>query len=219
MHWAVLLALLLSGTATAQRVVSDPLAPCATHCGVFVDSLAKVASPVAPAPPPQSGNICNYAVGWIPAGPHKIAMTTICPLAESDPSALLAFDVPPVPPAPPMLQLVAADAVVIPPPPPGPITFAPQVIFLQAAVLAINGTFSIVITNNKTVPITVRWSDAIPWLTAITPASAMLDIAPGAKGAFELTYHDCCLGPGLYTGTGELSGDIAATIPITLEVK
>jgi hypothetical protein len=76
-------------------VVSDPVAVGVTQCGVYIDTGARVTSPVVAA---TGGNICKYDLAGIRVGPHSVTMTAI---AVNDPywgsqesvqSSPLAFD-------------------------------------------------------------------------------------------------------------------------------
>lgn len=105
-----LLALLMFVSTPAlasPHVVTDPVAPGVTHCGVFLDSTAKVTIAVTAV---TGGNICKYNVAGVSAGAHTIRMTAIIndPLwgtQESPQSAPLAFTKPGVPPTPAGLNL------------------------------------------------------------------------------------------------------------------
>ena len=101
--------LLLCATSTfaAPFIVSDPLDPRATDCGVFLDSAAKVVIPVTPMP---AGNICKFDVGGVSNGSHTIKMTAIAndPVwgsQESDESLPLVFARPGQPTIPGGLKL------------------------------------------------------------------------------------------------------------------
>ena len=59
---------------SAPFVVSDPLDPRATHCGVFVDAAAKVTIPVAVE---GTDKICKHDISAVSVGSHTIRMTTI----------------------------------------------------------------------------------------------------------------------------------------------
>jgi hypothetical protein len=100
----VLLAAVPLTASAAPFVVSDPLDPRATHCGVLLDAAAKVTIPVTAA---TGGNICKFDVGGIANGSHTIRMTAIAidPIwgsQESAESSPLSF-VKPAPPATPGL--------------------------------------------------------------------------------------------------------------------
>jgi hypothetical protein len=71
--FAVLLLCATSAVA-APFIVSDPLDPRATNCGVFLDSAAKAVIPVTSV---ATGNICKFDVGGISNGSHTIKMTAI----------------------------------------------------------------------------------------------------------------------------------------------
>ena|SRR3990167_2357368 len=73
-----ILAMVLSGMSatvlSAPFVVSDPLDPAATHCGVLMDAAAKVVIPVTP---DAGGNICKFDLAGISNGSHTVKMTAI----------------------------------------------------------------------------------------------------------------------------------------------
>jgi hypothetical protein len=77
----------------APFVVSDPLDPRATSCGVLLDAAAKVTIPVTTQ---GTDKICKYDISGVSVGAHTIRMTTIAndPVwgsQESVPSAPLSF--------------------------------------------------------------------------------------------------------------------------------
>jgi hypothetical protein len=105
-----LLAVLIfpSAALAAPFVVSDPLAPVATHCGVFLDTGAKVVIPVTVE---GSGKICKFDLAGISNGSHVVKMTGIVndplwPAEESAQSAPLSFARPAAPAIPAGLRLV-----------------------------------------------------------------------------------------------------------------
>jgi hypothetical protein len=77
-------------------VVSDPVADGVTQCGVYIDTAARVTSPVVAA---TGGNICKYDLAGLSVGPHLVTMTAIAvndPIwgsQESAHSSPLAFEV------------------------------------------------------------------------------------------------------------------------------
>ena len=100
-----LLVVLMGFSATALSapfVVSDPVDPAATHCGVFMDSQPKATVTVTP---DTGGNICKFDLAGIASGSHTVQMTAIIndPLwgvQESPKSSPLTFARPGVPATP-----------------------------------------------------------------------------------------------------------------------
>lgn len=106
----LLLALLLvpATALAAPFVVSDPVDPSVTHCGVFLDSAAKQTIPVTV----QGANkICQFDLSaTLASGQHTVRMTSIVvdPIfgsLESPQSLPLAFAKPAVPSIPAGLKL------------------------------------------------------------------------------------------------------------------
>jgi hypothetical protein len=58
----------------APFVVTDPVDPLTTHCGVFLDTNAKVTVPVAVE---GTAKICKFDLATIPNGSHVVKMTAI----------------------------------------------------------------------------------------------------------------------------------------------
>jgi len=93
-------------------LVSDPLptlTPPITHCGVYLDTAAKVVVPVA-LTAPTGPSICRYDLSGIASGNHTVNVTAIRidPIwgtVESGNSSPLAFVRPGIPPAPSGLTL------------------------------------------------------------------------------------------------------------------
>jgi len=91
----------------APFVVTDPVAPGVTHCGVLFDSQPKQVIQVTN----EGGqNICKFDLAGISAGPHQVRMTAqindpIWGSLESAESAPLDFVKPGVPAAPTGMQL------------------------------------------------------------------------------------------------------------------
>lgn len=98
-------AVLLAATSVVLAspfVVSDPVDPVVTHCGVLLDTQAKVVIPVTV----ESGQkICKYDLAGIARGSHVVRMTAIMndPIwgsqesAQSDPLSFVAPSAPNVP--------------------------------------------------------------------------------------------------------------------------
>lgn len=101
----ILLVVLMGFSATALSapfVVSDPVDPAATHCGVFMDAQAKVTVQVTP---DVAGKICKFDLAGIANGPHTVQMTAIINdpvwgVQESPKSLPLTFARPAAPVAP-----------------------------------------------------------------------------------------------------------------------
>lgn len=78
MKKAVFLLMLFSSLCTAADIIiSDPVDPRATHCGFWIDSRAKVITPVQPT---ADGNICYYdftALNLIRGVNHQATATAI----------------------------------------------------------------------------------------------------------------------------------------------
>lgn len=70
----LVLMLLSSAAMSAPFVVSDPLDPRATNCGVFLDAAAKVTITVTA---DGTDKICKYDVSGVSVGSHTIRMTAI----------------------------------------------------------------------------------------------------------------------------------------------
>lgn len=68
------LALLFPLSALAAKVVSDPVDPRVTHCGVVLNTAAKVLVPVTVS---GANKICSYDVSNVSEGSHMISMTAI----------------------------------------------------------------------------------------------------------------------------------------------
>jgi len=104
----LLVLMLLSPVAlSAPFVVSDPLDPTVTHCGILMDAAAKVVIPVVP---DVGGNICQYDLAGISNGSHTVRATAIAadPVfgdQESAESLPLSFVKPGQPGAPGGLKL------------------------------------------------------------------------------------------------------------------
>lgn len=95
----------------APFIVSDPvtLTPAITHCGWYVDALAKEVLPVVAA---AGGVQCKKDFAGEASGQHTVRATHIIKDAiwgdrESAQSAPFAFGVPPLPGAPSALKLVS----------------------------------------------------------------------------------------------------------------
>lgn len=114
--------LLLAGNTFAQApqkyLVTDPAPAGVTHCGVVLDTQAKVTVPVTAVTTAPAGNICQYNVtaflNGAAAGPHQITATWIAidpkgifPPAESAPSVPFALDRPGTPSSPGGLAITA----------------------------------------------------------------------------------------------------------------
>lgn len=104
--------LALSPLSFGQSIVSDPVVPGVSQCGILLDAAAEVKIPVTALPAPATSNICKFSVSGIPAGVHTIKMTSITvndPVwgsQESAPSLPLTFTRPAAPSVPSGLQLV-----------------------------------------------------------------------------------------------------------------
>ena len=102
--WAVLL--ILSGTSAATTIVSDPLDPIVTHCGIYMDAGARVASPVGR--DVNNKPICSYVLpSTLSAGTHMLKATAMADAngaLESVQSLPLSFVVPL--PAPANLRVI-----------------------------------------------------------------------------------------------------------------
>lgn len=92
----------------APFVVSDPVDPATTHCGVFLNAAAKVTVPVTVT---ATVKTCQYDLANLASGSHTIAMTALVAKtatntgAESAKSSPLAFSKPDAPAAPAGLGL------------------------------------------------------------------------------------------------------------------
>lgn len=102
----------LSSLANANPfVISDPLSPGVTQCGVLLDTNPKVTIPVTAVVTPAPANICKFDIRAVTPGSHTIKMTAITvsdPVFGSQESATslpLVFVVPTAPIAPSGLQL------------------------------------------------------------------------------------------------------------------
>ena len=98
----VVLMLMSTSALAAPFVVSDPLDPRATHCGILMDATAKVVIPVVAE---AGGNICKFDLAGISNGAHTVKATAIAidPIwgsQESVESLPLSFVKPGVPTAP-----------------------------------------------------------------------------------------------------------------------
>ena len=71
---ALVLTLLSPMALSAPFVVSDPLDPRATHCGILMDVAPKVVIPVVAE---AGGNICKFDLAGISNGSHTVKMTAI----------------------------------------------------------------------------------------------------------------------------------------------
>ena len=71
---ALVLTLLSPMALSAPFVVSDPLDPRATNCGVFLDAAAKVTIPVTA---DGTDKVCKYDISGVSVGSHTIRMTAI----------------------------------------------------------------------------------------------------------------------------------------------
>jgi hypothetical protein len=103
----LVLTLLSTSALAAPFVVSDPLDPTATHCGVLMDAAAKVLIPVTAA---AGWNICKHDLVGISNGSHAVRMTAIAndPVwgsQESVESSPLSFVKPGQPATPGLLRL------------------------------------------------------------------------------------------------------------------
>lgn len=101
-------ALLVALPALAQSVVSDPVDARGTHCGVFLNALAKQTIAVTVE---GTGKICKFDVSGLPNGSHTIRMTLIANdpiwgVQESPQSAPLAFVKPAAPATPAGVRLI-----------------------------------------------------------------------------------------------------------------
>ena len=90
----------------ATTIVSDPLDPIATHCGIYMDAAARVASPVGR--DVNNKPICSYVLpGTVTAGTHTVKATAMADAngaLESVQSLPLSFVVPL--PAPANLRVI-----------------------------------------------------------------------------------------------------------------
>ena len=91
----------------APFVVSDPLDPRATNCGILMDAAPKVVIPVVAE---AGGNICKFDLAGISNGSHTVKMTAIAndPIwgsQESAESVPLSFVRPAAPSVPGGLEL------------------------------------------------------------------------------------------------------------------
>lgn len=103
----VLLVAASLSVSAAPFVVSDPLDPRATNCGVFLDAAAKVTIPVTA---DGTDKVCKYDISGVSVGSHTIRMTAIAndPVwgsQESVQSSPLSFVRPSAPAAPAGLGL------------------------------------------------------------------------------------------------------------------
>lgn len=104
--------LALSPLSFGQSIVTDPLVPGVSQCGVLLDTAPEIKIPVTPQPSPAIGNICSFKVNTVSPGTHTIKMTSITtndPVwgsQESAPSLPLTFTRPAAPSVPSGLQLV-----------------------------------------------------------------------------------------------------------------
>lgn len=95
-------------TAAAPFVVTDPVDPATTHCGVLLNVAPKLIVPVTTAGGVKN---CRYDLATLASGSHTITMTAIVEKtanntgAESAPSSPLAFSKPGVPAVPAGLAL------------------------------------------------------------------------------------------------------------------
>ena len=95
------IAMLVPGAANAATLVSDPLDPIATHCGIYIDAAPRIASPVGR--DALNRPICSYVLpASLAAGNHVAQATAMLDangLGESAKSAPpLSFGVPLVAP-------------------------------------------------------------------------------------------------------------------------
>ena len=103
----VVLTLMSPMALAAPFVVSDPLDPRATHCGVLMDSAPKQVIPVTAE---AGGNICKFDLSGVAEGSHTVRMTSIAmdgavTWGESVASPPLSFVKQGVPNAPAGLEL------------------------------------------------------------------------------------------------------------------
>src|SRR3990167_7583887 len=70
----LVLTLLSTLAISAPFVVSDPLDPRATHCGILMGAAPKVVIPVVAE---AGGNICKFDLAGISNGSHTVKMTAI----------------------------------------------------------------------------------------------------------------------------------------------
>ena len=71
---ALVLTLMSTSALSAPFVVSDPLDPRATNCGILMDAAPKVVIPVVAE---AGGNICKFDLAGISNGSHTVKMTAI----------------------------------------------------------------------------------------------------------------------------------------------
>src|SRR3990167_1843929 len=104
----LVLTLLSPMALAAPFVVSDPLDPRATHCGILMDAAPKVVIPVVAE---TGGNICKFDLAGISNGSHTVRATAIAidPIwgtEESAESVPLSFVKPALPANPGGLRLL-----------------------------------------------------------------------------------------------------------------
>ncbi len=104
----LLLLLFTSPAFASPFVVSDPLTAGVTHCGLYLDSAAKVEVPVAK--DANNASICKFDLASVSTGSHSLKATAIIkdPVwgnQESVQTAPLAFVRPASPPTPAGLTL------------------------------------------------------------------------------------------------------------------